>query len=87
MNMRALALSMMIIFLLTQSGCATVNKSPVQANAAYSGDTAADREAQLKKDKIEWWLVALIVLGVAIAVGATVAISSGGGGFSAGINR
>jgi len=87
MNTKTLVLVMAIIFLLTQSGCATVNKSQMQPNAAYTGDTIRDRDAQLKKDATEWWIVALVVLGIAIAVGATVAISSGGGGFSAGVNK
>ena len=87
MNAKTLALVMAIIFLLTQSGCATINKSQMQTNTAYSEITVADFDTQRKKEEREWLLMVLIVLGVAIAVGATIAVSSGGGGFSMGVNN
>ena len=78
---------MAIIFLLTQSGCATLNTSQMQTNTPYPDGTMADQGAQWKKEEKEWWLMVLIVLGIAIAVGATIAVSSGGGGFSMGVNN
>ena len=87
MNMRALALVMAIIFLLTHSGCATINKSQLQTNAAYSENPVADFDTQWKKEEREWLLMVLIVLGFAIVLGATISASSGGNGFFLGINN
>jgi uncharacterized protein YceK len=87
MNMRALALVMAIIFLLTQSGCATLNKSQMQTNTTYSENPAADFDTQWKKEEREWLLMVLIVLGFAIVLGATISASSGGNGFFLGINN
>ena len=85
--MRAVALVMAIIFLLTHSGCATLNKSQVQTNTAYSENPVADFDTKWKKDEREWLLMAAIVLGLAIVLGATIAASSGGNGFFLGINN
>jgi uncharacterized protein YceK len=87
MNSRIFVLIMAIIFLLTHSGCATLNKSQMQTNPAYSENTVADWETQRKKEEREWLLTVLIVLGIAIVVGSTIAVSSGGGGFFLGINQ
>jgi uncharacterized protein YceK len=87
MNMRALALVMAIIFLLTHSGCATLNKSQMQTNTTYSENPAADFDTQWKKEEREWLLMVLIVLGFAIVLGATISASSGGNGFFLGINN
>jgi hypothetical protein len=87
MKSRIFVLIMAVIFLLTQIGCATLNTSRMQTNTPYPDGTMADQGAQWKKEEKEWWFVVLIVLGVAAVLGATIAISSGGGGFSAGINN
>ncbi len=87
MDSKVFVVIVAIIFLLTQSGCATVKTNQVQTNVAYSGDSLNNRTAQWEREEKEWWLVALIILGVAAALGATIAISSGGGGFSAGVNK
>jgi uncharacterized protein YceK len=87
MNMRALALVMAIIFLLTHSGCATLNKSPLQTNTAYSENPAADFDTQWKKEEREWLFMVLIVLGFAVVLGATISASSGGNGFFLGITN
>jgi uncharacterized protein YceK len=83
----ALTLVMAIIFLLTHSGCATLNKSQMQTNTAYSGNPLADFDTQWKKDEREWLLMVLIVLGFATVLGATISASSGGSGFFLGINN
>ena len=85
--MRAVALVMAIIFLLTHSGCATLNKSQVQTNNPYPENPVADFDTKWKKDEREWLLMAAIVLGLAIVLGATIAASSGGNGFFLGINN
>jgi uncharacterized protein YceK len=87
MNMRALALVMAIIFLLTHSGCATLNKSQMQTNTTYSENPVVDFDTQWKKEEREWLIMVLIVLGVAIVLGATISASSGGNGFFLGINN
>jgi uncharacterized protein YceK len=87
MNKKTLALVMAIIFLLTHSGCATLNKSQLQTNTAYPENPAADFDTQWKKEEREWLLMVLIVLGFAIVLGATISASSGGNGFFLGINN
>jgi uncharacterized protein YceK len=81
MNSKILSLFLVVILLLTHSGCATLNKSQMQTDTAYSTNTLSDRQAEWKKEEREWLLAVLIVLGVAIALGATISASSGGGGF------
>ena len=87
MNTKTLAFVMAIVFLLTQSGCATLNKSQMQTNTAYPEQTVADFDTQWKKEEREWLLMVLIVLGLAIVLGATISASSGGNGFFLGINN
>jgi hypothetical protein len=87
MNTKTLALVVAIIFLLTHSGCATLNKSQMQTNPAYSENPVADFDAKWKKDEREWLLMVLIVLGFAIVLGATISASSGGNGFFLGVNN
>jgi hypothetical protein len=59
----------------------------MQTTNAYSELPADDFDTQMKKDAREWLLVALIVFGIAIALGATISASSSGNGFSMGINH
>jgi uncharacterized protein YceK len=87
MKLKILALVVAIIFLLTHSGCASVNKNQMQTTTAYSENPVADVDTQMKKNEREWLLMALIVLGIAIALGATISASSGGNGFFLGINN
>jgi uncharacterized protein YceK len=87
MKLKTLASVVAIIFLLTHSGCASVNKNQMQTTTAYSENPAADFDTQMKKDQREWLLMALIVLGIAIALGAAISVSSGGNGFFLGINN
>ncbi len=87
MELKTLALVVAVIFLLTHSGCASVNKNQMQTTTAYSENTVADFDTQMKKDQREWLLTVLIVLGIAIALGATISASSGGNGFFLGINN
>jgi len=87
MKYKTLALAVAIIFLLTHSGCASVNKNQIQTTAAYSENPFADFDAQKKKDEKEWLLMVLIVLGIGIVFGAAIAASSGGDGFFVGINN
>jgi len=87
MNKKTLALVMAIIFLLTHSGCATLNKSQMQTNTAYSENPVADFDTQWKKEEREWLFMVLIVLGFAVVLGATISASSGGNGFFLGINN
>jgi uncharacterized protein YceK len=87
MKLKTLALVVAIIFLLTHSGCASVNEKQMQTNTAYSENPVADFDTKMKKDQREWLLMALIVLGIAIVLGATISASSGGNGFFLGINN
>lgn len=82
MSSKILALVMVIIFLLTHSGCATLQKSEHIGTDHYS-----QWEKEKEKEEKEWLTVVLIILGVALLIGATVSVSSGGGGFSLGINN
>ena len=72
MKLKTLALVVAIIFLLTQSGCASLNKNQMQTTTAYSENPVADFDTQMKKNEREWLLMALIVLGISIALGATI---------------
>jgi hypothetical protein len=87
MKLRTLALVVAIIFLITHSGCASLSKNQMQTTNAYSEFPVDDFNTQMKKDTREWLFVALIVLGIAIALGATISASSSGGGFSMGIHH
>lgn len=87
MNSRILILIVAVIFLLTHSGCAGLNKNQMQTNAAYSENFVADTKSQTEKDTREWLITVLIILGVAIALGATISASSGGDGFFLGVNN
>jgi hypothetical protein len=87
MSMKALAFVIAIIFLLTHSGCATLNQGQMQTNSAYPQNPATDFDSQLKKEEREWLLVVAIVLGLALVLGATIAASSRGNGLSLGINN
>ena len=87
MKLKILALVVAIIFLLTHSGCASVNKNQMQTTTAYSENPVADVDTQMKKDQKEWLLMALIVLGIAIVLGATISDASGGNGFFLGANN
>ena len=78
---------MAIIFLLTQSGCTSLNKGQVQTVPGFSENPVADFDSQWKKEEKEWLLMVAIVLGLAIVLGATIAASSGGNGFFLGINN
>jgi len=64
MKLKTLALVVAIIFLLTQSGCASLNKNQMQTTTAYSENPVADFDTQMKKNEREWLLMALIVLGI-----------------------
>jgi hypothetical protein len=100
MNSRVLALIMAIVFLLTHSGCASLQKGQVQNNNQYnyqkdipqeevrvqSEHILDDQYDQWEKEEREWLITVLIVLGVALLIGATVSASSGGNGFFLGIN-
>jgi uncharacterized protein YceK len=86
MNLKASALTLAFIFLLTHSGCATLNKSQMQTNTAYSEKTVTDWETQWEKEEREWLIAVLIVLGIAIVLGVTISASSGGDGLFLGIN-
>jgi uncharacterized protein YceK len=72
-----------IIFLLTHSGCAGLNKNQVQTKTAYPESSVTDAISQKEKDEREWLLTVLIILGIAIALGATISASSGGDGKTA----
>jgi len=87
MKSKTLAIVVAIIFLLTQIGCATLKNNQVQQNADYSANAVADFDAKWRKDEKEWLLMVLIVLGVAVVLGAAISASSGGNGFSLGVNR
>jgi uncharacterized protein YceK len=87
MGYKTLALVVAIIFILTHSGCASVNKNQIQTTTAYSENPVADFDTQKKKDEKEWLLIVLIVLGIGIVLGAAISASSGGNGFSLGINN
>jgi hypothetical protein len=87
MNSKTLALLMAIIFLLTHSGCATLNKGQMQTDTAYTENTMSDWDTQWKKEEKEWLLMVLIVLGVAIVLGATISAAAGGNGLFIGVNK
>jgi len=82
LSSKILALIMVIIFLFTHSGYATLQKSEHIGTDQYS-----QWEKERDKEEKEWLTVVLIILGVALLIGATVSASSGGGGFSLGINN
>jgi hypothetical protein len=85
--MKALAFIIIIIFLFTHSGCATLNQGQMQPNSAYPEHPNSNFDARWKKEEKEWLLMVAIVLGLAIVLGATIAASSGGNGLSLGINN
>lgn len=87
MNRKALALVVAIIFLFTHSGCATLNKNQIQTYTTYSDNAVTDFDTQWKKEEREWLLMVLIVLGLAIVLGASISAASGGNGFFLGINN
>jgi len=87
MKYKTVALVVAVIFLLTHSGCASVNKNQTQMSTAYSESPLAEFDTQKKKDEKEWLLMVLIVLGIGIVFGAAIAASSGGDGFFVGINN
>ncbi len=87
MNSRMLILIVAVIFLLTHSGCAGLNKNQIQTNTAYTENYVADTKSQTEKDTREWLITVLIILGIAIALGATISASSGGDGFFLGVNN
>ena len=87
MNSRILILIVAAIFLLTHSGCASFKNNQIQTTSVYSENTVADFDTQKKKEEREFLLMVLIVLGIAIALGATISAASGGGGFFMGINN
>lgn len=84
MKSKILTLVVAVIFLLTQIGCATLNKNQMQPN---SESAVGDFDSKWKKDEQEWLLMVLIVLGVAVVFGAAISASSGGNGFFLGINQ
>jgi hypothetical protein len=59
----------------------------MQTTTAYSENPIADFDTQMKKNQREWLLMALIVLGISIALGATISAASGGNGFFLGVNN
>jgi len=59
----------------------------MQTTTAYSENPVADFDTQMKKNEREWLLMALIVLGIAIVLGATISAASGGNGFFLGVNN
>jgi hypothetical protein len=87
MKYRTLVLFVALIFLITHGGCAPVNKSQMQTTPAYPENPVNDFAAQKQKEEREWLLMVLLVLGIAIVLGATISASSGGGGFSLGVNN
>ena len=87
MGYKTLALVVAIIFILTHSGCASVNKNQIQTTTGYSENPVADFDTHKKKDEKEWLLIVLIVLGIGIVLGAAISASSGGNGFFLGVNN
>ena len=87
MKVKILAVVVAVMFLLTQSGCAFLNKNQMQTSTAYAENPVADFDTRMKKEEKEWILMVLIVLGIAIAVGASISASGGGNGFVMGINN
>ena len=82
-----MALLVAIIFLLTHVGCASLYGSGGQAPVPSPEAPMNDYDAQMKKDAREWMMTMLIVIGVAILVGATVSASFGGNGLYVGVNQ
>lgn len=86
MRSKALAVIVSVVFLFTHAGCASLDRSGAQATP--SPDTPVnDFDTQMNKDAREWMLTMLIVIGVAILVGATVSASFGGNGLYVGVNQ
>ena len=87
MKLKTLALVVAIIFLLTHSGCTSLNNNLIQTTTAYSENPITDFETEKKKEEREWLLMVLIVLGIAIVCGATIYASSGENGFFIGTDN
>jgi len=83
---RIAALLMAIIFLFFSFGCSHTPKQPPNPSPPPGASTPSDtvysyppKEKWWEKDENQYLIVILIILGVALAAGATVAFVSNGG--------
>ncbi len=59
----------------------------MQTEAVHSQDGTSLGDSQWKTEERDWLLTVSIVLGLAVVIGASIAVSSGGNGFFMGIGK
>jgi hypothetical protein len=94
-GLKLLALTVAILFSLVSCGCGHSPKRP-STSSSTSGEITVEKDAVYytppeekwyKREDVQFLLLTLAILGIAIAAGATVAIAFGGGGLHAGASK
>jgi hypothetical protein len=96
MRRKSVALFTAVMFLILSSACSHSPKKPSSpapreeissSEEAPPPSSASSEEPWWKKDEYQWLIAFLIVLGVGIAIGATIYVASGANGLTLQINK
>jgi hypothetical protein len=94
-GLKLLALTVAILFSAVSCGCGHSPKRP-EAPSTAGGEVSVEKDAVTytppekkwyQREDVQFLLLTLAILGIAIAAGATVAIAFGGGGLHAGASK
>jgi hypothetical protein len=96
MGSKSVALITTVIFLIVLCACSHSPSKPSSPNSreeisssqeVHPASSASQEEAWWKRDEYQWLTAFLIVLGVGIAIGATIYIASGANGLTLQIRK
>jgi hypothetical protein len=96
MRSKSVALLTAVIFLIVSSACSHTPRKPSSSNPreeissseeARPASRASPEESWWEKDEYQWIVAFLIVLGVGIAIGATIYVASGANGLTLQIRK
>ena len=90
-----MALLTAVIFLIVTSACSHAPRKPSSPNPreissseeSRPASSAFQEESWWKKDENQWLVAFLIVLGIGIAIGATIYIASGANGLTLAVKK
>ena len=95
LGLKLLALVVAILFLIVSCGCGHSPKKP-GAPSSKSGEVSVEKdvvyytppeEKWYKREDVQFLLLTLAIVGIAIAAGAAVSIAFGGGGLHVGASK
>jgi len=96
MRSKSVALLTAVMFLIVSSACSHSPRKPSSPNPreeissseeARPASSASPEESWWKRDEYQWLITFLIVLGVGLAIGATIYVASGASGLTLQIRK